>query len=363
MVCFLLVSDEMNDSRGERICDNLSTAVLLLDSNLAIRHLNPSGESLLETSLLHAQGTAIGTYLSTDHDLEHELRAALETNHPFTEHEVELSLPGGKRLTVDMTVTPLLERGHAANLLVEMIRVDRHLRIAREEQLMAQHLASRQLVRGLAHEIKNPLGGLRGAAQLLDREITDVNLRQFTRVIIGEADRLQSLVDRLLGPNSRPRRERINIHEILEHVRRVVWTELPPKVHLRRDYDPSIPEFMGDPDQLIQAVLNLVRNALQAVNGRGEIRIVTRVLRKYTIGHRLHRLVGRIAVTDNGPGVDASIRESIFMPMVTSRPAGTGLGLPIAQSLINQHGGLIQCHSRPGRTEFAILLPLETEDE
>jgi two-component system nitrogen regulation sensor histidine kinase GlnL len=359
----LLGPDKMNDSKGERICDNLSTAVLLLDSNLAIRHLNPAGESLLETSLFHAQGTAIGTYLSAEHDLEQELRAALETNHPFTEREVELSLPGRQRLTVDMTVTPLLERGQSASLLVEMIRVDRHLRIAREEQLLAQHLASRQLVRGLAHEIKNPLGGLRGAAQLLDREIKDPDLRQFTRVIIGEADRLQLLVDRLLGPNSRPRRERINIHEVLEHVRRLVWAELPPGVHLRRDYDPSIPEFGGDPDQLIQAVLNLVRNAVQAVGSRGEIRIVTRVMRKYTIGHRLHRLVGHIAIIDDGPGIDETIRESIFLPMVTSRSMGTGLGLPIAQSLINQHGGLIQCQSRPGRTEFAILLPLEDEDE
>jgi two-component system nitrogen regulation sensor histidine kinase GlnL len=353
----------MDHSRGERICDNLSTAVLLLDTDLAIRHVNPAGESLLETSMLHAQGIPIGNYLTAEHDLDRQLRQALETNHPFTEREVELTLPGGQMLVVDMTVTPLIERNRPASLLLEMIRVDRHLRITREERLMSQHLASRQLVRSLAHEIKNPLGGLRGAAQLLQREVKEPELEQFTRVIIGEADRLQALVDRLLGPNSLPRHETVNLHEVLEHVRRLVWVELPPGVHMRRDYDPSIPEFGGDRDQLIQAVLNLVRNAVQAVGDRGEIHIVTRVLRKYTIGHQLHRLVAHIAVIDDGPGIEDAIRDSIFLPMVTSRAMGTGLGLPIAQSLINQHGGLIECQSRPGRTEFAILLPLEDEDE
>jgi two-component system nitrogen regulation sensor histidine kinase GlnL len=265
-------------------------------------------------------------------------------------------------MTVDCTVTPISEPQHK-ELLVELLHVDRHLRIIREENLLAQHQATRALARGLAHEIKNPLGGLRGAAQLLERELNNEALKEYTGIIIGEADRLQNLVNRMLGPNTLPQKRLINIHQVLEHVRSLVSAEAPPGVHIVRDYDPSIPELNADPDQLIQAVLNIVRNAVQAVGDHGEITLRTRTLRQYTIGQRRHKLVIRIDVIDNGPGIPPDMMESIFYPMVTGRPEGTGLGLPIAQFLISQHGGLIECASRPGFTTFTLLLPLESDDE
>lgn len=225
--------------------------------------------------------------------------------------------------------------------------------------LLQQQSATRALLRGLAHEVKNPLGGLRGAAQLLENELDDEELKEYTRIIIGEADRLQNLVDRMLGPNSLPRIREINIHEVLEHVRSLVGVEAPPDVHLVTDYDPSIPPVAGDRDQLIQVVLNLVRNAVHAVGDTGTITLRTRVQRQYTIGQTRHKLVASIDVIDDGPGIPEEIREKVFFPMVSGKAEGTGLGLSIAQSLINQHGGLIEYESRPGRTQFTILLPVE----
>ncbi|MBD3619553.1 MAG: PAS domain-containing sensor histidine kinase, partial [Chromatiales bacterium] len=200
---------------------------------------------------------------------------------------------------------------------------------------------------------------LRGAAQLLENELDDEELKEYTRIIIGEADRLQNLVDRMLGPNSLPRIREINIHEVLEHVRSLVGVEAPPDVHLVTDYDPSIPPVAGDRDQLIQVVLNLVRNAVHAVGDTGTITLRTRVQRQYTIGQTRHKLVASIDVIDDGPGIPEEIREKVFFPMVSGKAEGTGLGLSIAQSLINQHGGLIEYESRPGRTQFTILLPVE----
>jgi two-component system nitrogen regulation sensor histidine kinase GlnL len=218
-------------------------------------------------------------------------------------------------------------------------------------------------VRGLAHEIKNPLGGLRGAAQLLERELSDPSLKEYTGIIIGEADRLQTLVNRMLGPNTRPQRRSINIHQVVERVRTLAVAEAPPGVTIVRDYDPSIPDFMAEPDQLIQALLNIVRNALQAIGEQGEIILRTRSIRQATIGHHRHKLAARLDIIDNGPGIPPDMMESIFFPMVTGRPDGTGLGLPIAQDLVNQHHGLIECHSEPGKTVFTLLLPIETNHE
>jgi len=244
-----------------------------------------------------------------------------------------------------------------------MAQVDHHMRITREENLLAQHNAARAVVRGLAHEIKNPLGGLRGAAQLLERELSDESLKEYTSIIIGEADRLQNLLNRMLGPNTVPHKRPINIHQVLERVRGVVLAEVPVGVEIIRDYDPSIPDFNADPDQLIQALLNIVRNAVQAIDGSGEITLRTRVQRQFTIGQHRYKLAARVDVIDNGPGIPADMLESIFYPMVTTRPEGTGLGLSIAQSLVQQHDGLIECTSRPGRTVFTVLLPLEKAHE
>jgi two-component system nitrogen regulation sensor histidine kinase GlnL len=247
-------------------------------------------------------------------------------------------------------------------LMVELNRLDRLLRISRDESLLAQQKATRELLRGLAHEVKNPLGGLRGAAQLLEKELHDESLKDYTRVIIEEADRLQTLVNRILGPNSMPRKQSTNIHEVLERVRSLMLAEKHNNLTIVRDYDPSIPNLMVDPDQLIQAVLNIVRNACQALDGNGQIILRTRVLRKFTIGNQNHRLVACISIIDNGPGIPPELKEQIFFPMITGRAEGTGLGLSIAQSLIHQHHGLIEHDSEPGKTVFSIILPLASGD-
>jgi two-component system nitrogen regulation sensor histidine kinase GlnL len=290
--------------------------------------------------------------------LREAMRRALQQGHPFTERERQLLVGGERRITIDSTVTPLAISAHSRGLLVELLQVDRHLRVAREEHLIAQYQATRALLNGLAHEIKNPLGGLRGAAQLLERELDDPSLREYTRIIIEEADRLRNLVNRMLGPNTVPKKRPCNIHEVLEHVRQLVQAEDTHAITIHTDYDPSIPECHGDREQLIQAILNIMRNATQALHGTGEIWLRTRVLRHATIGLQRHKLVARIQITDNGPGIPPAMIEQIFYPMITGRPEGTGLGLPIAQALIKQHGGLIECTSQPGMTTFAVLLPL-----
>lgn len=341
------------------VLENLHATVMLFDGGLRLRYINPAGEMLFAASARRLLGTPAETLFPQAEELVGAFASALASSHPFTERELPLTLMTGRGLTVDLTATPLAEPGRAQELLVELNQIDRQLRITREEGLLAQSSATRALMRGLAHEIKNPLGGLRGAAQLLERELAEPELKEYTQIIIAEADRLRNLVNRMLGPNALPRREPINIHQILERVRQVVGVELPAGVELACDYDPSIPELEADADQLIQAVLNLVRNAGEAVDGRGTITLRTRTLRQYTIGHTRHKLVARIDIIDDGPGIPAEVMENIFLPMVTGRAEGTGLGLPIAQSLINMHGGLIECESEPGRTVFTILLPLD----
>jgi two-component system nitrogen regulation sensor histidine kinase GlnL len=211
----------------------------------------------------------------------------------------------------------------------------------------------------LAHEVKNPLGGLRGAAQLLERELPDEGLKEYTNIIIGEADRLRNLVNRMLGPNTLPQRSRLNIHEVIEHVRQLMQVEVPDTVRFNTDYDPSIPEVSADRDQLIQALLNIVRNAVQALENKGSITLRTRTLRQFTIGHTRHKLVCQVDIIDDGPGIPEHTLETIFFPMVTTRAEGTGLGLSIAQSLIQQHDGIILCESQPGKTIFSVLLPIQ----
>jgi len=344
----------------ERILDNLATAVLLFDSGLRLRFVNPAAEMLFAASAPHLLGLRAAE-LMPNAALAEDLASAMSSGHPFTEREVVLQLNGSRRLTVDVTVMPLADSGQHGELLVELVQVDRQLRISRDEALLAQQQTTRELLRGLSHEIKNPLGGLRGAAQLLERELEDEGLKEYTQVIISEADRLQALVDRMLGPNALPRRGPVNIHELLEHVRNLVLAEAGPAIVVHRDYDPSIPDMVADRDQLVQALLNIIRNAVQAVGDKGTVTLRTRVLRQFTIGHTRHRLVACIEIIDNGPGIPAEILERVFYPLVTGRAEGTGLGLAIAQSLIQQHGGLIECTSRPGRTVFSILLPLEDE--
>lgn len=363
--CKLAFMEILKRSQAElvqRIIENMHAAVILLDDSLRLIYINPAGEMLFGISAQRATGLN-ARELFLNGDLLGALREVLQSGHPVTERELALRLNNRRQITVDLTAIPLSEPNRRRELLVEMAQVDRQLRIIREESLIAQSHATRALVRGLAHEIKNPLGGLRGAAQLLERELPEEELREYTRIIISEADRLQALMNQMLGPNALPRKRAINVHEVLERVRQVVQAEVSSGVVIRRDYDPSIPELMADPDQLIQAVMNLVRNAAQAVGDHGEITLRTRTLRQYTIGHTRHKLVAKIDVIDNGPGIEKDMKENIFLPMVTGRPDGTGLGLPIAQSLINLNGGLIECQSEPGKTVFTVLLPLAAEEE
>jgi two-component system nitrogen regulation sensor histidine kinase GlnL len=336
-----------------QLLETMNTAVLVLDRRLLPVYLNPAAENLFEISRRQITGHYWPDMIRASETLLNRLKETQKTRHPFTERELELYTVAGHRMTVDCVVTP----SGKEDLLLEITQIDRHLRIAHEEHLLAQQRAARELLRGMAHEIKNPLGGLRGAAQLLESELQNDGLKEYTRVIIGEADRLTNLVDRMLGPNNVLENRIINIHQVLEHVRSLVDAENYPGLELVRQYDPSIPEFLADSELLIQAVLNLVRNAAQA--GAQKIILGSRTQRQFTIGHTRYKLVIRIDIVDDGPGIPAEMQEKIFYPMVTGRADGTGLGLSIAQSMINQHHGIIEFTSEPGRTVFTIFLPLE----
>lgn len=350
-------------SSCQRILDNLSTAICLLNEDLRPCYLNPAAEMLLSVSHQRGQGFAIQELIPGNPEFIALLRQALGSGHPYTERERTLVVAGEVHLTIDCTVTPLVERDLEPLLLIEMTQVDRQLRIARDEQLLRQQSATRALLRGLAHEVKNPLGGLRGAAQLLERELPEARLREYTDVIIGEADRLTKLVDEMLGPNRPPRKQWINVHQVTERVRSLVSAEAPPGVVLEGDYDPSIPALYADADQLIQALLNIVRNGVQAVGEHGSLLLRSRTRRQCTIGQTRHKLVVQLEVIDNGPGIPSDLREQIFYPMVSGHSEGVGVGLSIAQSLVNSHHGLIECRSKPGETVFTLLLPLEPSDD
>lgn len=350
------------DGIQRTVLDNLSTAVVLLDADLTVQYLNPAGENLFQISYKRALHLPLDKILFIDAKFLQRLHSVLDNHQPFAEHEVSIHISPSQKITVDYTVTPIQTPERDPCLLLEISHLDRLLRIAREEKLLNEQSATRNVIRGMAHEIKNPLGGLRGAAQLLERELPNEDLKEYTQIIIGEADRLQNLVNRMLGPNNVPNMQLINIHQVLEHVRHLVQAEMPPGILFNLDYDPSLPELMADDELLIQAILNIARNAVAALGEAGEITFRTRPQRHFTIGHTHHRLVLQIDIIDNGPGIPDDLIEQIFYPMVTGRADGTGLGLSIAQSLINQHNGLIECHSQPGNTVFTIYLPLETSN-
>lgn len=341
-----------------RTLENLSTSVLLFDQQLVLQYLNPAAEALLEESIGHATGTPLEQLLPGNPTLVKRMRATLADNHPFSDREMPLALPGGRRTTVCCMVTPTLRPDRSPELVIEMVPVDRHIRIVREERLLTQNNATRSLLRGLAHEVKNPLGGLRGAAQLLEQELDNPELQEYTNIIIGEADRLRNLLDRMLGPALPTAISEINIHEALVRVQQLVAAELPDGVALQADYDPSLPGIQWNLDQLIQTLLNLVRNAAQAVGEQGTITLRTRSFRHFSIGEIRHRLVIRIEVIDDGPGIPPELTNSLFLPMVTGRAEGSGLGLSIAQTLVQRHGGLIECTSEPGNTNFSVYLPI-----
>ncbi len=343
-----------------QLIDNLHTSVLLFDEEHSLVYANPAAEVLLAMSLRHLLGKRVFELVQCEQDdSRNKLREVIESRNSYTEREITIRTPH-HLLTVDCTVMTISESGQHT-LMMELQQVDRQVRISHEEQLISQQQASQELLRGLAHEIKNPLGGLRGAAQLLEMELGDAELREYTGVIINEADRLRNLVDRMLGPSKLPKLAELNIHEVLERVRQLVRAESGEQLSMVRDYDPSIPLLKGDSDQLIQAFLNIARNAARALDNRGEITLRTRILRQFTLGNQRHRLVAKIEISDNGPGIPDAIRETLFLPMISASGGGMGLGLSIAQSLIARLHGLIECDSKPGKTIFTIYLPVEND--
>ncbi len=340
--------------------DLLATAVLLLDQRLTLRYVNAAAENLLGLSSKNVVGHSLSHIFPGADELFAAVGYALEHETSFTEHEMALAVAGGHgRLLASCTVTPA-ESG-PARLVIEFHQIDQQLKIAREERMHLQQQANRELIRNLVHEIKNPLGGIRGAAQLLEHELTKLELREYTQVIVKESDRLQGLMDRLLAPHRPPQNGPINVHEVLERVRSLLLAEAPRGIAIRRDYDTSLPEITGDKGQLIQAVLNIARNSVQALQGNGEVVLRTRIARQATVAKRRHRLAIQLQIIDNGPGIPEDLRERIFYPLVSGREGGSGLGLTIAQTFINQQQGTIECDSRPGHTCFTVLLPLPDE--
>ena len=345
------------------LLDGVSTCVMWLDGGGVVLHLNEPAEDLLATSRNQAAGRTLHELLKGNAELEGVIARARVAGAPYSRRELPFEGgPGAATRHVDVTVTPYDAPGYPGGSLVEIADVTQHQRILRENALLTQLGGSRAMVRQLAHEIKNPLGGLRGAAQLLERQLKDPGLHEYTAVIIAEADRLAALVDALLGPGQPPHKEPVNIHELVQHVGHQLAAEAPTGVVIERDYDPSLPRLRLDRNQIIQALLNLGRNAIQAVGGHGRIVLRTRALTNASIGSRRYRVVASIQVEDDGPGVPAEIRDTVFYPLITGRPGGTGLGLAVAQDLIGRHDGLVEFDSRPGRTVFTLLLPFESHE-
>ncbi len=349
----------------KQLLDSLTTAVVLVDSTFRVLDINTAAESLLEVSLQQITNTPLGGYFHESIDALEKMRNSLVESSQYTKRKARWRLHTGKRITVDYTVTPLVEKSH---VLLEIQPLDRLLRISREEALLASQETTKNLIRGVAHEVKNPLGGIRGAAQLLDRELNTDDLKEYTHIIMAESDRLRNLVDRMLGPRQPSQMQPTNIHEVFERVIAVMNAETAGKILLTRNYDPSIPDIPGDAELLIQATLNIVRNAMQALleqanNDAPEITLSTRIHRQFTIGRKHYPLVANMSIQDNGPGIPQKIIDDIFYPMISGRAEGSGLGLSIAQQLITQHRGLIECASEPGNTIFSIYIPLDITND
>jgi len=342
--------------------DLLSTAVMLVDVDGRIAHVNQAAELLFDTSRKTLIGQLAGRVLGDDAEMRQLVTDAQANAFGQRNQIMELRRIGRDPLPVRVAAT--VQFGEVIPLVLEVTEIEQQLKVDREERQIGLTEANRELLRNLAHEIKNPLGGVRGAAQLLEAELASNDQREYTRVIIAEADRLQALVDRLLMPHRSPRVvSELNIHEVCERVRLIMVSEFPRGLSIERDYDASVPELRGDKEQLIQALLNVVRNAAQALDARidagdAEILLRTRVARQVTIARARHRLALDLCVIDNGPGVPEHLKDRIFFPLVSGRDGGNGLGLTLAQTFIQQHEGMIESDSRPGRTNFRILIPL-----
>ncbi len=342
-------------SENTHLIENLTTVVAVLDTSLRVVYLNAAAEELFGASLRQAERISLQSLLPGAEKLLTSLQLVLETQASRIEHEISLYVPSRGEIQVEVAITLLPQEQDEARLLLEIIRGDFQYRVSRDEQLQMQQ----QVMRGLAHEIKNPLGGLRGAAQLLEKQLDSAELKEYTNIIIDEADRLQNLMARMLGPHQLAENTHFNIHEVLQRVRQLVEIECDTRLKLVGDYDPSVPDLYANFDQLLQIILNIARNAVQALNGIGEIVLRTRVRRNFTIGQQRHRLVVCIEIEDNGPGIPKNLQDTIFYPLVTSRSEGTGLGLYLAQNLAQRNHGAIEYVSRPGKTTFSLFFPLE----
>ncbi|HEX4927220.1 MAG TPA: nitrogen regulation protein NR(II) [Burkholderiales bacterium] len=329
--------------------DLLATAVVALDERFVVRYANPAAENLLSAGAKSLVGQPFLALFDEREELE---RALAEARVSHWDYSAQSATYSRARLELSCVITRVDLPGMA--LLVELRPIEQQLRMAREERIAAEQQANRELVRNLAHEIKNPLGGLRGSAQLLERELEKPELKEYTQVIIQEADRLQKLMDRMLTPHRAPQLEPVSIHEVLERVRSLVEAEFG--VEVKRDYDPSLPEIVADREQLIQALLNIARNAAQS--GARTIEFKSRAVRQVTLLRQRYRLALELQIIDDGPGVPKEIQDRIFSPLVSGREGGTGLGLSLAQAFVQYHRGVIEFESRPGHTIFRILLPL-----
>jgi two-component system nitrogen regulation sensor histidine kinase GlnL len=342
--------------------DLIATAVMVVDEKPRLIHANASAENLFAFSRKNAIGTPLARVI---HDNKQDggvfamLGQVLMSESGFSESSLTIVTAAGQTLHCSCVATPI----EADRVVLEFQPLDQHLKIAREEKLLEQQKLNRELIRNLAHEIKNPLGGIRGAAQLLERELPDDTFSEYTQVIVKEADRLRSLMDRLLTPNRLPKIEPVNIHEVLEHVRSLVLAEFPKSLQINRDYDTSMPDLLADREQLIQAMLNIARNAAQATGGFGKIRFQTRIARQVTIVRERFRLAIEIRICDTGPGVPEHLRNTIFYPLVTGHQGGTGVGLSLAQNFVNQHAGVIEFESTPGDTQFIVTIPVRSKDQ
>ena len=352
------------ESFNTRLLDHLTAAVIVLDDSFCLFHLNPAAEALFKTSDRRSRNAYIGDLLYRPEATLKALRNVQKEGHTYIARKVHLALANGARLLVDYSVSPFSELDRDF-FLVEIQELDRSYHISRGETLISTHETTQELVRNLGHEIKNPLGGIRGAAQLLAEELPSEDLLDYTDVIIKEADRLVNLVDRLTGSYKKPLLAKHNIHEVVERVRSLLEAETKGKVLFIRDYDPSIPELTCDVEQVIQAVLNIVRNAVEALqysqHEDPQIILKTRAVSHANIGLKTHKLVAKIEVIDNGPGISDDIIENIFYPLISGRAEGTGLGLSIAQTILKNHEGLIECESQEGQTRFILSIPLPDE--
>lgn len=340
------------------IVEHQHSAIILLDDEQCIVYANPACEQLLGQSLRRLLGVKLLDILQFSSLKQDKLAETLHTFLGFTDVEVSFVVDGAEYI-VDIACTPFLDEQQY--ILLELKPISQQKKITQELYQHNQQLAAKELVRGLAHEIKNPLGGLRGAAQLLEKELPSSELQEYTQMIIEQADRLRNLVDRLLGPQKPGVHTLHNLHIVLEKVRQLVCFDLAKGIKITRDYDPSIPEMKMDPEQLQQALLNIVQNAVQALGNQGEIKLITRTVHQVVIHGYHYKLAAEIKIIDDGPGIPSALKDTLFYPMVTGKADGTGLGLSIAQNLIDQHHGRIECASWPGHTEFTLTIPISKE--